>query len=103
MDKNFKFIGCREDDAISSGSAMFKMQKLKEKINQLFNKIKLGQELTDYFKSESLHLSIPAKYRTNIGKKGVTSSSLDRICYEKWFDEGIPCEILKLRSEGWQK
>ncbi|MBD2292634.1 KGK domain protein [Anabaena sphaerica FACHB-251] len=103
MEDNFKFIGCNEDDAISCGSAMFKMQKLKEKINNLFNKSKLGEELTNSFKSENLYLNIPAINRQHIGKKGVITGSLDRILYEKWIDEGIPCEILKLRSEGWQK
>ncbi|WP_016948855.1 KGK domain-containing protein [Anabaena sp. PCC 7108] len=103
MEDKFKFISCSEDDAISCGAAMFKIQKLKEKIKNLFNKKKLGEDLTNLFKSENLNLNIPAINRQHIGKKGVITGSLDRILYEKWFDEGIPCEILKLRSGGWQK
>ncbi|MEA5554299.1 KGK domain-containing protein [Anabaena cylindrica UHCC 0172] len=103
MEDNFEFIGCNEDDVISSGSAMFKSQKLKGKIKSLFNKRKLGEELTNSLKNENLYLNIPAINREHIGKKGVITGSLDRILYEKWFDEGIPCEILKLRSGGWKK
>ncbi|BAZ28346.1 hypothetical protein NIES4074_07770 [Cylindrospermum sp. NIES-4074] len=103
MEENFKFIGCTENDAISCGSAMFKTQKLKEIIKRLFNKQKLGEELTTSFKSENLNVSVPASYTDTRGKNGTLSSRLDRILYEKWFKEGIPCEVLQLRSGGWQK
>jgi hypothetical protein len=91
MEESFKFVGCSENDAISCGSAMFKTQKLKEKFKTLFSNVKLGEELTNSFKSENLNVSVPYESR------------LKRFMYEKWFDEGIECEILKLRSGGWQK
>jgi len=72
---NIKFIGCSEDDAISCKNAMFKPGTLKLNIYRLFDTYKLGQELTKLSNNDN---------------------------YEQLFN-GIPCEILKLRSEGWQK
>jgi len=91
MEDKFKFVSCNKDDAISCGSAMFKAEKIKEKLKELFNNFKRGEELTNLFNSENLSISFPVDSRQK------------RYMYEKWFDEGIECEILKLRSGGWQK
>ena len=84
------FHNCANDDALSFGDAMLKVEKLKETVNRVLPEDALGQRLGELLSQQKLDIDV-----------GLTTD-LQR-AYEKWFGEGIDCEILRVGAQGWQK
>ena len=91
MEDKFNFHNCGNDDALSFGDAMLKVEKLKETVNKVLPEYGLGQTLDACLMRQKLYID-PGK-------------TTDQKCYlyEKWFDEGIDCEILRVGAQGWKK
>ncbi|MEG4573806.1 KGK domain-containing protein [Microcoleus sp. N3A4] len=84
MEDKFDFHNCGNDDALSFDNAMLKVGKLKETVNQVLPENGLGQTLNQLLSQQQLHIHV-------------------RNAYQKWFGEGIDCEILKVGAQGWKK
>lgn len=86
---------CGDDDVLSFGSAMLKVGKLREAINRvLSDEHSLGKQLNESLKSQNIIIDVGGESR---GRKHWHSF------YEKWLDNGVDCEILKLGINSWQK
>ncbi len=94
MEDSYILENCSEQDVFIFGSTTLKADKLKKEISQLFFKYKLGEQLTNSL-SSNLHLDV-----RNVVER---SGRYVRCFYDKWFDDGVDCEILKLGAAGWQK
>jgi hypothetical protein len=93
MEDKFSLQNCADDDVLSFGSAMFKVDKLRQEVSNLLNEYKLGEQLSKSFSSQNLQI--------NVGQ-GQANRNYAAL-YERWFGNGIDCEILKLGAEGWKK
>jgi hypothetical protein len=91
MEYKFDFHNCGNDDALSFGNAMLKVEKLKETVNRVLPENGLGQTLNNSLSEQNLNIEV-----------GLTTNQR-RNAYEKWFGEGIDCEILRVGAQGWQK
>ena len=91
MEDKFDFHNCGNDDALSFGNAMLKVEKLKETVNRVLPENGLGQTLNNSLSEQNLNIEV-----------GLTTNQR-RNAYEKWFGEGIDCEILRFGAQGWQK
>jgi len=91
MEDKFDFHNCGNDDALSFGNAMLKVEKLKETVNRVLPENGLGQTLNNSLSEQNLNIEV-----------GLTTNQR-RNAYEKWFGEGIDCEILRVGAQGWQK
>ncbi|MEG3974268.1 KGK domain-containing protein [Microcoleus sp. herbarium8] len=87
MEDKFDFHNCGNEDALSFGNAMLKVEKLKETVNQVLPENGLGQTLIQLLSQQQLNIDV----------------GLQRNAYQKWFGEGIDCEILRVGAQGWQK
>ena len=83
MEDNFKFIQCSENDVIEFGNKAYRVKRLIETIPKIFLDV-LAQKL-DYF-LKNAEIVIPIKNE-----------------YSKYFTKGIDCELLKAKSDFWQK
>lgn len=93
MEDKFSMQNCAADDVLSFGSAMFKVDKLRKEVSNLLNEYKLGEQLSKSFSSQNLQI--------NVGQRSVSREYV--ASYERWFGDGIDCEILRLGAEGWKK
>ncbi len=93
MEDKFSMQNCADDDVLSFGSAMFKVDKLRQEVSNLLNEYKLGEQLSKSFSSQNLQI--------NVGQ-GQANRNYAAL-YERWFGNGIDCEILRLGAEGWKK
>lgn len=93
MEDKFHLNNCGEDDVLSFDSAMFKVCKLSKEVNELLSEYKLGEQISKSLGSKNISI--------NVGGKSCGRDF--RWFYEKWFTDGVDCEILKLGAEGWQK
>lgn len=93
MEDNYYLQNCGENDVLSFGTSMFKVSKLKEEVKNLLHEHKLGEQLSNSFSSQNLRIHIGGGSRENNYNPH----------YNKWFGDGISCEILKTGVEGWQK
>ncbi|MEG4579282.1 KGK domain-containing protein [Microcoleus sp. MON1_C5] len=92
MENKFDFHNCGNDDALSFGNAMLKVGKLKETVvNRVLPEYGLGETLNKSLKEQNLNIDVPLDTRQK------------RFSYEKWFGEGIDCEILRVGVNGWKK
>lgn len=91
MEDKFDFHNCGNEDALSFGNAMLKVEKLKETVNEVLPENGLGQTLNSSLSKQKLDINV-----------GLTTD-LTRYFYEKWFGEGIDCEILRVGAQGWKK
>ncbi|MEG4324404.1 KGK domain-containing protein, partial [Microcoleus sp. herbarium5] len=91
MEDKFDFHNCGNDDALSFGTAMLKVEKLKETVNKVLPEYGLGETLNKSLKEQNLNIDVPLDTR------------LKRFSYENWFGQGIDCEILKVGAQGWKK
>ena len=91
MEEKHCLKNCREDDVLSFGNTMFKVDKLKQEVQKLFEERKLGEQLSKSFASQNLNVQL----RTH-------SSTKNYYFYEDWFSDGINCEILRV-GQAWQK
>lgn len=93
MEDSCSLSNCNEHDVLLLGSTTLKVNQLKKQVSETFLKTKLGQQLTDSLSSQHIDVS-------NIVKR---SGRYVTCSYDKWFDDGVECEILKLGAYGWQK
>lgn len=91
MEDKFDFHNCGNEDALSFGNAMLKVEKLKETVNKVLPEYGLGKKLNSSLSQQNLDIDV-----------GLTTDPT-RHLYEKWFGEGIDCEILSVGAQGWQK
>jgi KGK domain len=91
MEDKFNFHNCGNDDALSFGDAMLKVEKLKETVNRVLPEDALGQRLGELLSQQKLYIDV-----------GLNTDQQTR-AYEKWFGEGIDCEILRVGAQGWKK
>ncbi|MEG3911283.1 KGK domain-containing protein [Microcoleus sp. w1-18aA5] len=91
MEDKFDFHNCGNEDALSFGNAMLKVEKLKETVNRAWPEYVLGERLSETLRQQNLNIDI-----------GLTTNQL-RTAYENWFGEGIDCEILRVGAQGWKK
>jgi len=91
MEDKFDLHNCGNDDALSFGRAMLKIEKLKETVNRVLPEYGLGETLNKSLKEQNLNIDLPLDTRQQ------------RFLYENWFGEGIDCEILRVGANGWKK
>ncbi|MEG4318506.1 MULTISPECIES: KGK domain-containing protein [unclassified Microcoleus] len=91
MEDKFDFHNCGNDDALSFGDAMLKVEKLKETVNGVLPEYGLGHTLNQLLSQQRLNIDV-----------GLTTDQT-RYLYEKWFGQGIDCEILRVGARGWKK
>ncbi|MEG4502062.1 KGK domain-containing protein [Microcoleus sp. F6_B4] len=91
MEDKFDFHNCGNEDALSFGNAMLKVEKLKETVNKVLPEYGLGETLNKSLIEQQL--TIDVNYDKN----------RQRFSYDKWFGEGIDCEILRVGAQGWKK
>ena len=91
MEDKFDFHNCGNEDALSFGNAMLKVEKLKETVNRVLPENGLGQTLNQFLSQQALNIDVP-----------LTTDQTRRL-YENWFGEGIDCEILRVGANGWKK
>ena len=90
-ENKFNFHNCDNDDAVSFGGAMLKIETLKKTVNEVLPENGLGQTLNSSLSKQKLDIDV-----------GLTTDQT-RYLYEKWFGEGIDCEILRVGDQGWKK
>jgi hypothetical protein len=91
MKDKFDFHNCGNDDALSFGDAMLKVEKLKETVNRVLPEDALGQRLGELLSQQKLYIDV-----------GLNTDQQTR-AYENWFGKGINCEILRVGAHGWKK
>jgi len=91
MEDKLDLHNCGNDDALSLGNAMLKVEKLKETVNGVLTEYGLGETLSNSLSRQNLNIDV-----------GLTTDKT-RYLYEKWFGEGIECEILRVGAHGWKK
>jgi hypothetical protein len=91
MENKFDFHNCGNDDALSFGKAMLKIEKLKETVNRVLPENGLGQKLNLLLIQQALNIDV------------ALTTDQTRHLYENWFGEGIDCEILRVGAQGWMK
>lgn len=92
MQDKFYLNNCGENDVLSFGTAMFKVENLKEEVNNILNEYKLGEELSKSLSFKNFHIDVNNQvFIRNVYR------------YNNWFGDGINCEILRLGANGWQK
>ena len=93
MEDNFKLENCNPHEALSFKDNVFKVSKLKEKLETAFSG-DLANVLREKLKSYGVDID-PGGY--------INGDRFYSYSYSKFFQEGIECEILKFNSGEWQK
>ncbi|MEG5058282.1 KGK domain-containing protein [Microcoleus sp. A2-C5] len=93
MEDKFDLHNCGNEDALSFGNAMLKVEKLKETVNGVLTEYGLGATLTKSLSQNKINI--------DVGHNGDLHNL--RYLYENWFGEGIDCEILRVGAQGWKK
>ncbi|MBE9209347.1 KGK domain protein [Nostoc sp. LEGE 06077] len=91
MEDNFNLENCNPDDALSVKDKVFKIVQIKEGITKVF----CGDLATTIYNSLN-------SYGIQIEPDGYLVGNRYYKQYQKWFTEGIDCEILKLNAKAWQ-
>jgi hypothetical protein len=91
MTNNLNPYDCGDDDVIAFGEAMYRSGKLKRSITQSFD--------------GSVGRAIDQKLRQNGIDIPVRMIGPTRLANEhcQWFEDGINCEILDLKTRRWRK
>lgn len=92
MEENFNLSNCSNDDALSVKDKVFKIVQVKQAIKTAFCD-QLAPELYNALNSSGISID-PGGYL--VGNKFYRQAN-------RWFDEGIDCEILQPATKGWQK
>lgn len=93
MQEKIFLQNCGEDDVLSCKGYMWKLRSLKDGLRRLFCEYKLGEEICKTF-----NMNLGTEYVKENGKyRNIQISN------NKWFSDGIDCEVLKLGAKGWQK
>lgn len=93
MQEKISLQNCGEDDVLSCKGRMWKLSSLKNGLQSLFCEYKLGEEICKTF-------------NIDLGTDLVNQNGKYRnipISKDKWFRDGIDCEVLKIGAKGWQK
>lgn len=91
MNKHISFLSCDGDDVLSfQENQLIKIDRLKRLLNSLLEPTSIGRQI-----SNTLKIFSDIEFRDSQG-------NVDYY-YEKWFKEGIKCEILKLGADKWQQ
>ncbi|MCY7385353.1 MAG: hypothetical protein LH628_22880 [Microcoleus sp. CAN_BIN18] len=98
MEDKFDLHNCDNDDALSFGNAMLKVEKFKETVNKVLPEYGLGETLTKSLREQNLNIEVGHKGSFHGG-----SLHNIRYLYDKWFGQGIDCEILRVGAQGWKK
>ena len=91
MEDKFNFHNCGNEDALSFRMAMLKIEKLKETVNRVLPEYGLGETLNKSLIEQQLTIDVNF------------DQNRQRFSYDKWFGEGIDCEILRVGAQGWKK
>ncbi|MEG4007596.1 KGK domain-containing protein [Microcoleus sp. Pol11C1] len=91
MEDKFDFHNCGNEDALSFGNAMLKVEKLKETVNRVLPEYGLGETLNKSLIEQQLTIEVNF------------DNNRKRFSYDKWFGQGIDCEILRVGAQGWKK
>lgn len=91
MAGRFELVECNDDDVLSFGEETFKVGKLRKAISKFFN-CDIGENLNDNLSYEGVRIN-----------KKIIMTNNDRSEYQRWFSNGIDCEILNLGSKSWKK
>lgn len=90
MQDKFYLNNCGNNDVLSFRSAMFKVENLKEEVNNLLKEYQLGEQLSKSLSFKNFHIDV---------NNQVPVQNVNR--YNNWFGDGINCEILRLGANGW--
>jgi hypothetical protein len=93
MEDNLLLHNCSENDVVSLRRKLFKLEQLKFALKEIFAKSKLGEEF-----NKSLNIDLGTEVIVENGRSRSIVISKDR-----WFIDGINCEILRIGAKGWQK
>jgi hypothetical protein len=63
MEDKFDLHNCGNDDALSFGRAMLKIEKLKETVNRVLPEYGLGETLNKSLKEQNLNIDLPLDTR----------------------------------------
>lgn len=96
MEDSCHLSNCSAQDVLLFGSTTCKLDQLRGEISTHFSKHKLGEQITNSLTSNK-HLHV------NVLKISKSKRGDFRYCYDKWFCDGIDCEILKIKATDWQK
>lgn len=92
MEDNFNLENCNNDEVLACKDKVFKIGQIKEAVEKLF----CGEF------SQKLYDSL-CSYGIQIDPGGYLVSNKFYKYNNRWFEEGIECEILKIGSKGWQQ
>jgi len=95
MEDNLSLQNCSNHDVILARDTLFKVDKLKNVVKKLLSKDKLGETISNSLDSKEPLKDFALQARRDNGEW--------YSIYQKWFNEGINCEILKLGASSWQK
>lgn len=95
MEENLFLQNCSGEDVISFKDTMFKLSKLRERVSIVFSKYQLGKQISHSLDSKNPLTDFVLEARRDNG-------DISHI-YQKWFAEGIDCEMLKIGTKSWQK
>lgn len=81
---------CSDDDVCSFASGMFKVNRFRQAVKTAVVG-QLEEALKNALKSQGLEINT-AVYVRKVGHS-----------QQRWFGEGVDCEMLRLGAKGWQK
>ncbi|MBD1908400.1 hypothetical protein NDI37_03955 [Funiculus sociatus GB2-A5] len=91
MEDNLPLQNCNNDDALSFKNNMFKVRQIKQALQDSL-KGAIANALYESLKSQQVEIDT-----------GIIINHHYYKANERWFVEGIDCEILKIGASGWQK
>lgn len=95
MEDSCHLSNCGEHDVVLFNSTTCKLNQVREEVSTHFSTYKLGEQITNSLRAnKNLHV--------HVGAKSLARNDF-RQAYDKWFGDGIDCEILKVGAAGWQK
>lgn len=92
MEDNLSLPSCSDKDFISDEKTIFKVEKLNKTVNSLFSKYNLGEQLSKLLNPKNPEQDFSLEARKDNGDIYVV--------HQKWFDEGIDCDILKVGAKS---
>lgn len=95
MEDSCHLSNCGEHDVVLFNSTSCKLNQLMGEVSMHFSKYELGEEITNSLRSNK-NLDV------HVGVKSLARKDY-RQNHDKWFGDGIDCEILKIGAAGWQK
>ena len=91
MEDSFYLSECGDDDVLSFEDTTFKVSKFRKAVDKSFDS-DLGSTLSSRLNNAGIYIAEKILKPTNDCQE-----------YERWFKNGIDCEILNLGSKSWKK